>query len=721
VPGITRFGEASTNGALPVVAVERFARRWAAALAGEGRVHDTVSGLAAELTPLVARLARVVGSDQSDDTLARDICNVLVSRGRATAAVIAPTLSVLLDELIDDFRGILDGPAAEIARVRGVTVAAQVAETLTETIRTYTLAAQEEMQRAALAAVRAAEQERRHSEARFRALFNQAAAGIGIISTSGLVMDGNDTWSKQMGYPIDEMRGRPLADLVTPGSEPIALTRFQELVGGDRDSFRLEFVHVRRDGRPYVLDLSVSRVHTGGGEPDFLVGIAVDVTERKRLEEKLWHEARHDPLTGLPNRTKFFERLAAILTPPRPSSRVGVCYIDLDGFKSINDGLGHDVGDQLLVHVADRLGNAVATPSTLLARLGGDEFGIVVDGARGVTAREQAHLVLEALSAPFAIDGRELTISASVGVVDSPTAGSDVQAVMRAADISLYRAKARGRGRLELHDPRTDAHHVTRHALATEMAAALARGEFFLEYQPLVSLADYTVRRVEALLRWRHPVRGLLQPDRFIELAEENGQIGSLGLWAVRTACQAANEWQASCKGQRIGVNVNVAVGQLHDPDLPAHIAEALDESGLPPELLHLELTESAVLGKTSGPVDALLELANSGVGIVIDDFGTGYSNLGHLTRLPVSELKIASSFLPENPDRKSSGDKILPAVISLAHSLGLKVTAEGVENAAQVEMLRALGCDTGQGWYFGAPTPAHQVANLTATAVRID
>jgi diguanylate cyclase (GGDEF)-like protein/PAS domain S-box-containing protein len=720
VPGTIRFGEVSTNGALPVGAVERFARRWAAALAGEGRVHDTVSGLAAELTPLVARLARVVGSDQCDDALAHDICDVLVSRERATAAVVAPTMAVLLDGLIDDFRGILDGSAAEIARVRGVTVAARVAEKLTEAIRSYTLAAQEQMQRAALAAVRAAEQERRHSEARFRALFSQAAAGIGILSTSGLVLDGNDTWSQQMGYPIEQMRGRPLEDLVTPGSEPIALTRFQELVGGDRDSFRLEFVHVRRDGRPYVLDLSVSRVHAGGGEPDFLVGIAVDVTERKRLEEKLWHEARHDPLTGLPNRTMFFERLGAVLTAPRPSSRVGVCYIDLDGFKSINDGLGHDVGDRVLVHVADRLGTAVAGPSTLLARLGGDEFGIVVDGAGGVTAGEQAQRVLEALCAPFAIDDRELTVSASVGVVDSATAGSDVQAVMRAADISLYQAKARGRGRLQVHDPRTDAHHVTRHALATEMAAALARGEFFLEYQPLVSLADNTVRRVEALLRWRHPVRGLVPPNRFIELAEENGQMGSLGLWAVRTACQAAHEWQLRCLGEPIGVNVNIAVGQLHDPGLPAHIAEALAETGLPPELLHLELTESAVLGKTSGPIDALLEIANSGVGIVIDDFGTGYSNLGHLTRLPASELKIASSFLPKMPDKASSRDKILLAVISLAHSLGLKMTAEGVENPAQVDLLRTLGCDTGQGWYLGAPMPAHQVANFAATDVRV-
>ncbi len=705
----------STTGTLPEAAVARFARRWAQALVGDDGAPDDAPAVAAELRPLVTRLARVVGTDRPDEALARDVADVVLSRGQATAAVVGPTLLVLLDGLIDDFAGVPGWCGVEVARVRGFAVAARVAEALTEAVRGRTLDAQEQMHRAALAAVRTAERDRRRSEARFRALFDQVSAGIGIISTSGLVVDGNETWARQMGHPLETMRGRSIADLVTPGSDPLALTRIRELLSGGRESFRLEFTHVHHDGRPHVLDLSVSRVHAGDGEPDFVVGVAVDVTERKRLEDRLWHESRHDPLTGLPNRTMFFECLAATLDAPDRSSRIGVCYLDLDGFKIVNDGLGHDVGDRLLVRVARRLETALAARGTLLARLGGDEFGILVDGG----ATEHAQRVLEALGAPFTVDRRELAVSASVGVVETTCADTDAQELMRAADISLYQAKARGRGRVELHDPRVDADHLSRHALATEVAAALNRGEFFLVYQPLVGLADGTVRSAEALLRWRHPQLGLVPPDRFIRMAEETGHIGVLGRWALTTACRAAQQWRRRVPDVPLGVDVNVAVGQLHDPELPAQVAGILADTGLPPELLRLELTESAVLGEAPGPRDALVELAGSGVGLVIDDFGTGYSNLAHLTRLPVSGLKVASSFVGPGTGEGRAHDKILPAVVSLAHSLGLGVTAEGVETAAQADLLRTLRCDTGQGWYLGVPMPADELVEFAAARAR--
>jgi diguanylate cyclase (GGDEF)-like protein len=285
---------------------------------------------------------------------------------------------------------------------------------------------------------------RTSAAARFRALFSQAAAGIGIISMSGLVVDGNDTWARQMGYPIEEMRGRALRDLFVPGTEPLALMRFR-----------------------------------------------------------------------------------------------------------VNDGLGHDVGDRLLVRVADRLREALTAPGTLLARLGGDEFGVVVDGTHGATAAEQAQLVLEVLAAPFTIDRHELALSASVGVADSTAVGADGRELMRAADVGLYRAKARGRGRVEVHDPRGDAQRVTHHVLATEMAAALAHGELFLEYQPLVTLADDTTRRVEALPRWRHPRLGLVPPDRLVELAQETGHTGALGRWVLTDACRTAARWRAGRPGRR--------------------------------------------------------------------------------------------------------------------------------------------------------------------------
>jgi diguanylate cyclase (GGDEF)-like protein/PAS domain S-box-containing protein len=692
------------------VAVGRFSQRWAAALAKCGRVTGTDLEIAGELHPLTARLAHAVQSGLSDDELASDVGAALLRLGYGTAAVIRPTVSTLMDGFAEDFGALENALGSILLRERVTAAASAFAEGFAQATREHALAAQEELQRAALASVRTALSERHISEARFRAFFTQAAVGIGLISMAGRVIDGNAAWAAMMGYEVAQMRGLTIAELVSPGGSRPAMRRFEELLVGTRDHFRLEITHENRTGTRLHLDLSVSTVRSADGEPDFLVGVAVDITERKRLEDRLWQESRHDPLTGLPNRTLFFEHLDALLTLLRTDRPVGICYIDLDGFKSINDGLGHDVGDRLLIRVAGRLSDAVTAPGSLLARLGGDEFGVLIDGG---DPGEQAGQILAALAAPIMMDGRELTVSASVGVVDTMTAGTAAAGLMRAADITLYRAKARGRGRWERHDPQQNAHQVTRHTLATEMSAALSRGEFFLDYQPLVSLRDGSVRRVEALVRWQHPQLGLLQPDEFIGMAEENGHIVALGRWVLRAASEAAADWYRRFPEAEVGVNVNVSVGQLYDPGLSDHVRTTLIETGLPPHLLYLELTESAVLGEAPGPVDALTGLAADGVRLVIDDFGTGYSNLVHLSRLPACELKIAGSFLQASPAGDLTNDKILPAIISLAHSLGLTVTAEGVESAAQAERLRELDCDTAQGWYFGCPGSADKIADL--------
>jgi diguanylate cyclase (GGDEF)-like protein/PAS domain S-box-containing protein len=710
---MTEVGESAAPSAFAqAAAVNRFSRRWAGALARSGRVTGTDSEIAGELHPLTVRLARAVRDGLLDDALAADVGTALLRLGYGTAAVIGPTVVTLIDGFAEEFAATLGARDAELLQERVLSVAATLAQGFADATREQALAAQEEMQRAALAAVRSAELDRRTSEARFGALFAQAAVGIGLLSMSGRVIDANAAWATMMGYEVAEMRGLPIAELVSPGGSRPAMRRLGEVLSGIRDHFRLEITHDNRNGARLYLDLSVSKVQSGDGDPDFLVGVAVDITERKRLENRLWQESRHDPLTDLPNRTLFFEHLDALLTLLRPERPVGICYIDLDGFKSINDGLGHGVGDRVLIRVAERLSSAVTAPGSLLARLGGDEFGVLIDGG---DPGEQASLILAALKEPITIDGRELTVSASVGVVDTASAGMEAAALMRAADITLYQAKDRGRGRWERHDPERNADQVTRHTLATEMSAALTRGEFFLEYQPLVSLRDGTIRRVEALVRWQHPRLGLLQPDEFIAMAEENGHIVALGRWVLRTASEAACEWNRRFPAAKVGVNVNVAVGQLHDPQLSEHVCSTLAETGLPPHLLYLELTESAVLGEAPGPVDVLTRLAAAGVRLVIDDFGTGYSNLLHLSRLPASELKIAGSFLQASPTGDLANDKILPAIISLAHSLGLTVTAEGVESAAQADRLRELNCDTAQGWHFGCPTSAEKIADLIA------
>jgi diguanylate cyclase (GGDEF)-like protein/PAS domain S-box-containing protein len=698
-------------------------RRWVDSLVAGGMVSGSSTELEEVLRPLALRTARLVLAGARDDDLGRDVGLALVQRGYDSTVAIVPTVVELAEGFTwePETARPTGWPPTDVLRRRITGLTASLAEGFAYATREHALAAQEEMQRAALAAIRASELERRTSQARFRAFFVQAAVGIGLVDMSGRVIDGNAAWGAMLGYDVEQMRGRRVLELVTPGGSPAAITRLREVLAGTCEGFRMEISHDNRHGERLHLDLSISRVHSAHGDPDFLVGVAVDITARKRLEDRLWHESRHDALTGLPNRTLFFERLDALLRRPGGHS-VGVCYIDLDGFKSINDGLGHDVGDQLLVQVAERLRAVVTAPGSLLARLGGDEFGVLIDGtgadlSHSADPGAQADRLLAALAEPITIDGRELAVSASVGVVDTLTGGTDVDGLMRAADITLYLAKARGRGRWERHDPKLNADQITRHTLGTEMSAALARGEFFLEYQPLVRLTDGSIVRVEALVRWQHPRLGLLHPDSFIPMAEENGLIVTLGRWVLCTAVQAAAQWHSRFPEAGVGINVNVAVGQLYDPELATHVRDALTDCGLPAHLLHLELTESAVLGEASGPVDALWGLAAAGVPLVIDDFGTGYSNLVHLSRLPVSELKIAGSFLQIAPAGDLTNDKILPAIISLARSLELSVTAEGVETKAQADRLRDLGCDFGQGWYFARPATAQAVAGLIAAA----
>ncbi|MDQ1288303.1 MAG: hypothetical protein QG622_1868 [Actinomycetota bacterium] len=683
--------------------VTRFSTLWAQTLVDGGTVAGTVAEVTGELEPIALRLAGALAED-AGTAIGHEIATALADLGYPLTEIVASTVTVLLGDAV-----LLTGH--DTGRLRALIGA--VAEGLAKVASERTLAEQEERQQATLTAVRASEVNRRTTEARFLALFEQTAAGIGIATTSGYVIEGNAAWAAMLGCTPEEMRGRKVMDLVGPGGSPEVLTRYREMLAGECDQFRIEATHRSLDGRTMDLDLSISRVRGDDPAQDFVVGVAIDITERKKLQNRLWYEARHDALTGLPNRTLFLERLAGLLAGPRPPVQFGLCYLDLDSFKSVNDGLGHEVGDRLLIRVADRLREATAGSGGLLARLGGDEFGVLVEGC--ATLNQVADQVLASLVPPFVIDGRELTVSASVGVVDTVTATPEADALMQAADISLYLAKSRGRGRWERHDPRRNALQVTRATLATEMSSALARGEFFLEYQPLVSLDDGRVRRVEALVRWRHPRLGLLQPDEFIEIAEESGHIVPLGGWVLRTACQQAHEWHHRFPDAEVGVNVNVAVGQLYDPHLLDYVRDTLEETDLPSRLLHLELTESAVLGDTHGPLTVLTGLAATGVRFAIDDFGTGYSNLVRLGRLPACELKIAGSFLQRTPGDEPVNDKILPAIISLAHSLGLTVTAEGVETRPQAERLRLLGCDAAQGWFFGRPLPSDEITRLIA------
>jgi diguanylate cyclase (GGDEF)-like protein len=435
-------------------------------------------------------------------------------------------------------------------------------------------------------------------------------------------------------------------------------------------------------------------------------------------EARFRRAALHDPLTGLPNRALFSDRLVQIFTESTASTRLGVCFIDLDGFKAVNDTLGHHVGDLLLVAVADRLGAVGAGSGRLVARVGGDEFVILIEHTTcaddAITVADEA---LSTLGQPFIVDGHQLSISASIGVVERRIADTDPSEMIRAASITLHWAKADGKARRTLFDADRNQREVARYTLSAAMPYALERDEFTLDYQPLVDLADGTVRGVEALARWIHPTLGLLGADKFIDLAEDNGLIIRLGSRLMEQACGQAAEWQQTSPHPPF-VSVNLAVHQIRHAGLVRDVTAVLDRTGLPPHRLQLEITESAVMGNDDATLHTLHALADLGVRLAIDDFGTGYSNLAYLRELPVHGLKLAGPFVRglRSPDTANPTDEtIVTTLVILAHTLGLTVTAECVETAAQAQRLNAIGCDIGQGWYLGRPTHPSHITPLLA------
>jgi len=443
--------------------------------------------------------------------------------------------------------------------------------------------------------------------------------------------------------------------------------------------------------------------------------IARDQAERalRVSEARFRFQATHDPLTGLPNRALFTERLSAMFGEPATDRRIGLCFVDLDGFKAINDSLGHHIGDQLLVAVAARLGERIS--QHLVARMGGDEFVVLIEDSTCVDdIVKVADAALAAIAEPVRINGHELCVSGSIGIVERAVEGTEPHDVMRAADITLHWAKSGGKGRWALFDPDRNARDVARYALSAAMPAALDRGEFYLDYQPLVGLSSGAVLGAEALVRWQHPEFGVLVPDRFIGIAEETGLIVRLGTAILEQACEQAVEWTVPASPY---VSVNLAVRQVRDPRFVPEVCAVLERTGLPPGRLQLEITESAVMSGDDEPVAALRTLADIGVRMAIDDFGTGYSNLSYLRRLPVHGIKVDGSFVAGLDRGDATDERILATLVSLSHTLGLSVTAEGVETAAQVERLLAIGCDAGQGWHFGAPGPPSAICEMLRAA----
>ena len=542
-------------------------------------------------------------------------------------------------------------------------------------------------------------------------VFENAAEGVVITDPRGVILQVNRAFSEITGYPRDEVLGHTPA-LLKSGRHDRAFYERMWATLVETGHWQGEIWNRRKDGRVYPEWLSVSVVRDDAGEVAHYVGMFSDITAAKRHQERLDHLAYYDPLTELPNRTLFRERLRQVLaTAKREGQPAAVIFLDLDRFKCINDTLGHSAGDTVLAEVARRLRGCIRESDTA-ARLSGDEFVVIlprVDGADG--ARTVAHKLNDAMADPIAIGGQEYFITTSIGVALYPAHGSDVEGLTKAADMAMYEAKSQGRNTYRVYRPDVHAQHHLLFEMEHGLRHALERGELEVFYQPQVDVGSGRVVGMEALLRWFHPERGLIAPSHFIPIAEENGLIGEIGEWVLRTACRQRQAW---CERglAPVYITVNVSSRQLERRDFAEQVAAVLDDSGLEPDWLKLELTETTLMHSREAVAGLLRQLKSLGVHICIDDFGSGYSGLGYLRNLPVDVIKIDRSFiegLTENPRDQA----ITQAIIALAQALGIEVVAEGVETIRQLEFLRRYPGADAQGFYFGRPVDAAAAAAL--------
>ena len=538
-----------------------------------------------------------------------------------------------------------------------------------------------------------AEEALRESEERFRAVFDRSGIGICRVDLQGRIEDVNPALCVMLGRDRSELIGTLAADLVDP--EDWREAEMAAVASGELGAASLELRCRRPDGTPLWGNTTLTAVVNERGRPAFLIAMIEDITARKAQETALEHQALHDALTELPNRTLLHDRLhQAIRVAQREGRRLALLMMDLDRFKEVNDTFGHHSGDVLLREVAARLRRELRGSDTI-ARLGGDEFAVVLsqaDGGEGAVTT--ARKLLRALEHAFTVEGEAVHIGASLGIAVYPDHGADADLLMRHADVAMYVAKRSGSG-YSVYAAESDDHTPGRLALVSDLRHAIDSGQLELHFQPEVELATGRVAGLEALVRWRHPTVGLLPPDQFIALAEHTGLIRPLGLWVLRAAIEQQAAWQA--EGRAIPVAVNLSMRNLHDPLLADAIRDLVAARGVDPALLKVEITESTLMADPEHAMKVVKRLEELGIGLSIDDFGTGYSSLAYLRRLPVSEIKIDRSFVGDLAAEENAR-VIVRSTIDLGHNLGLRVVAEGVEDERALELVTEAGCDLAQG-----------------------
>lgn len=557
----------------------------------------------------------------------------------------------------------------------------------------------------------------RSSEARYRSLFERNLAGVFRSSLDGRFLDCNEAFARIFGYDSPaELMGRQAQELYL-GDRAVFIERLKQA----KTLVNLEECYKRRDGTPVWTLENVSLVEPESGTsgalleiPDgpMIEGTLIDISERKRAQEQIEYQAYHDALTGLPNRLLLKDRLTqALAHARRQQASLVVMFLDLDRFKLVNDTLGHALGDQLLNAVAARLVGSVREGDTV-ARVGGDEFTLLLPGmAKEDDSSRTARKVLDVIREPLQLEGHEVYVTTSIGIALYPDDGDDAESLMKSADSAMYRAKELGRNGYQHWTRGMNARALERMALEGRLRRALDRGEFRLHYQPIIDVVAQRVSCVEALVRWEDPERGLIDADAFVPTAEECGLIVPLGEWVLRTAARQLTAWhRAGLSGMNVAVNLSAS--QFEQRNLTQVVEDILAEAGLAPQHLELEITESVAARDVTWTTSALLTLRRLGASISLDDFGTGQSSLSYLRHFPLSGLKIDRSFVREIgkwPDNEA----IVRAIIALAHSLKLRVVAEGVETRAQMDFLEHAGCEHLQGFLFGRAVPPAELPAL--------
>jgi diguanylate cyclase (GGDEF)-like protein/PAS domain S-box-containing protein len=540
------------------------------------------------------------------------------------------------------------------------------------------------------------------------------AVGQSVIATDleGKVIYWNRAAEALYGWSSEEALGLQLRDLTLAED---SLDRAEEVASELRAgrAWTGETLIRRKDGSHVPVLGTATPLFDDRGNLMGMIGVSTDISERKALEEELERRATHDPLTGLPNRHAFLDRLGRALRRTRrrkDSPDVGVLFMDLDRFKTINDSLGHAAGDRLLVAVARRI-NDQARSEDVLARFGGDEFAVLLENVEDPSeAIRVSQRIAEALREPFAVSDYRVSVSTSVGIALGSAHTADPERMLGDADIAMYRAKERGPGRYEVFVPAMQARAQERLKLEAELRRAVEQEEFVLHYQPMVSLRDGRLVGFEALLRWQHPKKGLQRPSSFLPLAEETDLVLPIDGWVLEEACRQAQLWEADYPSISLIAMVNLSARQLKVGGLARPIEETLKRVAPKVHTLALDITEGVLINASEDNVRTLDALKSMGIRLELDDFGTGYSSLSYLKHFPLDGVKIDKSFV-EGLGEDTTDKALVRAIIELCHTLGLEVLAEGIETAEQAALLRDMGCDLGQGYYFGRPLPSEEFA----------